>query len=173
MVSSPLRYIGEEVIKCINCGSLNFKVSFYIYEAPLVGNILIEHGVCSECGYRKADVSIVDYGRPKTIKAFVKSRNDLNALVVKSSTATIMIPELGIEVVPGSAAYGYLTTIEGILEQVLDVIPSDCEERKECIDKVNLIKDAMNGSIKFTLIIKDPLGKSAVIGEDLSIVVEE
>ncbi|MCX8186517.1 MAG: ZPR1 zinc finger domain-containing protein [Sulfolobales archaeon] len=168
-MNSSLRHIGEEVVRCVNCGNHSFKISLYLYGAPLVGNVLIESGTCSKCNYRKSDVSALDSGRFKTIKVFIKSPEDLNALIVKSSTAEIVIPELGVEVYPGPASYGYITTVEGLLERVLDIVPTGCEERKECIDKCNLIKDAMNGLVKFTLIIKDPSGRSTVIGENIVI----
>lgn len=173
VMNNTLRYLGDELTRCVSCGSPNFKISLYIYNAPHVGNILIEHGICLQCNYKRTDVSMIDSDQPKTIKAVVKSPNDLNAVVVKSSTAAIIIPELGIEVFPGADAYGYLTTIEGILERVLDVIPQDCEERKECVEKVDLIKNAMNGLVRFTLIIKDPSGRSAIIGDNVETVVEE
>lgn len=172
-MNDTLMYLGDELTRCVNCGSPKFKVSLYIYKAHYVGNILIEHGICLQCNYKRADVSTMNSGQPKTIKAVVKSPNELNAVVVKSSTATIIIPELGIEVFPGANAYGYLTTIEGILERVLDVIPQDCEERMECVEKVDLIKKAMKGLVRFTLIIKDPLGRSSIIGDNVEVVVEE
>lgn len=169
-MGESLRQIGEEVVRCVNCGSPNFRVSLYLYEVPLVGSVLIERGVCPDCNYRKSDVSIVDSGTPKTIKVFVKSPKDLNALIVKSSSAAIAIPELGVEVVPGAASYGYITTIEGVLERVVNIMPTNCEERAECVEKYQMIRNAMNGLVKFTLIIKDPLGKSAVIGEGIEVV---
>ncbi len=172
-VNENLKYLGEEFTRCINCGSPNFKVSLYVYEAPLAGTVLIECGVCYNCNYRKSDVSMLTFGEPRTMKMVVKSPDDLKVMVVKSSTATVDIPELGIEILPGVAAYGYLTTIEGILEKVLEVIPQDCYEREECVEKVNLIKEAMNGSIPFTLIIKDPLGRSAIMSDNVEIIDEE
>lgn len=168
-----LRILCEETVKCINCGELSFKVSLYIYRAPIVGDILLEHGRCNSCGFSKSDVSVLNYGNPKTIRVRIESVNDLRAVVVKSASASISIPELGIEVMPGPAAYGYITTVEGILERVLDVIPSDCINDVECTRKVNRIRDAMDGKEKFTLIIRDPLGRSTVIGEGLNIVIEE
>ncbi len=170
-----LKYLGEDLIRCLDCGELSFKIVFYIYEAPLVGEVLIEHGYCTLCEFRRSDVSVINYGKPKTIKIKVKSVDDLKIIVIKSSSSSIEIPELGIEINPGIAAPGYITTVEGILERVLDVIPSDCELRKECLDEVNLIKKAMNGLVEFTLIIKDPLGRSAVIYEEgrNNVVIEE
>ncbi len=172
-MNEALKLLWEELTRCVNCGSPNFKVSSYIYEVPLIGSILIEHGVCSQCDYRRTDVSMLDFSQPKTVKKVVKSPEDLRTIVVKSSTATIIIPELGVEVYPGVDAYGYITTIDGILERVLDIIPQDCAEREECVEKVTMIKNAMEGSLPFTLIIEDPLGKSAIISENLEIVVKE
>jgi len=168
-----LRFLGEELVKCLNCGALSFSVKFYVYEAPLVGNVLIEHGYCTSCSFRKSDVMVIDSGEPKLIRAYVKSENDLKAIVVKSASASIVIPELGVEIAPGVAAYGYITTIEGILERVIDVIPSDCFEDRECSGRVEEIRKAMRGEREFTLIIKDPLGRSAVRGEGIEVVEEK
>ncbi len=172
-MGSELRFLGEATTKCMNCGELSFKVSMYVYRAPIVGDVLLECGRCDSCGFGRSNVSVLNYGNPKTIRVRIESVNDLRAIVVKSATASLSIPELGIEVTPGPAAYGYITTVEGILERVLDVIPSDCMNDEECYKKVDKIKDAMDGREKFTLIIRDPSGGSTVIGEGLNIVVEE
>ncbi|OYT49762.1 MAG: hypothetical protein B6U73_04965 [Desulfurococcales archaeon ex4484_204] len=162
--------LGEEVTRCINCGKDSFKVSFFIYKTPYFGDILLEVGLCSNCGYRRSDVSIINFGAPKRIVAKVVKESDLNALVVKASSARIFIPELGIEVKPGPAASGYITTIEGVLERVLDNIPSECfNEDSPCFKRVLEIKRAIKGEIAFTLIIEDPLGRSDIKGEKIEV----
>lgn len=172
-MEETLTYLGEELIKCPNCGGLTLKVKIYVYNAPLIGRLLIEHGHCSSCNFIRNDIATLEFENPKIIKVHVKSIEDLNALVVKSATASITIPELGIEIHPGIASYGYVTTIEGILERVLDVMPVDCVEREECIREYEAVKEAMNGKKSFTLIIKDPMGRSTVIGDNLNVEFEE
>ncbi len=167
---SDLRPIGEEVIECINCGKKKFRVRFYIYTIPYFGDIILQVGVCDSCGYRRADVSVLNPGEPTRIIVKVRNMNDLNALVIKSSTATVKIPELGIEIYPGPAAPGYITTIEGILHRVLDHVPSECFIKDStCYYKVKEIKEAIDGKKNFTLIIEDPFGRSDVLGHNLDI----
>jgi zinc finger protein len=164
-----LKYLGEEVTKCLNCGERTFRIKFYIYNAPLIGNIVIESGVCETCKYRKTDVFIADLGEPRKIELRVKSDKELRALVVKSSTATIRIPELGIEIKPGPAAPGYITTVEGILDRVLEVVPSDCYSDNRCYERIRKILEAKEGKHEFTLILEDPFGRSTIKGKDIEV----
>jgi len=169
-----LKYLGEQVVECVNCGKEAFRVRHYLYEVPYFGSVVLEVGICDKCGFRRRDVSVIEAGKPVRIIVRIKKKEDLNALVVKSSRATIIIPELGIEVYPGPIAPGYITTIEGILMNILDVIPSECfDERKPCYSKVKEIRRAIEGELPFTLIIEDPTGKSDVKGKGLSVVKEE
>ena len=160
----------EEVTKCPACGKNTFKIRIYHYKIPYVGDILIESAKCQSCGYRWSNVELAQHGSPKRIKAHVRNAEGLNALVIKSSRATVVIPELGIEIYPGPAAPGYITTIEGILHRVLDHVPQEClSPEKECHKRIELIKKAIEGSIPFTLIIEDLSGKSLVKGNNLII----
>lgn len=173
MESRHPRLIGEDFIKCPACGKKKLKLSIFIYEVPYIGNVVLETGRCLNCGYRWSDVGMLDYGDPKRIKVEVNGVEELNALVIKAAPATVRIPELGIEITPGPAAQGYITTVEGILHRVLDHVPSECMDPKaECHKKVQLIKDAADGKVKFTLIIEDPSGRSAVSSENVRVVEE-
>jgi len=161
--SSKLSKLMEEVVKCPVCGEESLKISIYKYRIPYIGDVLIESAKCGSCGYRWSDVEPVRHDSPRRIVVQVRNNNGLNTLIVKSSRATILIPELGIEIYPGPAAPGYITTIEGILYRVLDHIPQECmTSGQKCHEKVELIKKAINGLIPFTLIIEDPSGRSLV-----------
>ncbi len=156
--------IGEYKVKCPVCGEKALTIAYYTYEAPLVGEVIIETGKCAYCGFRWSDASIAESQGPRTITFEVNGRKELNALVVKASSATIRIPELGVEITPGPAAHGYITTVEGIIQRILDHVPSECfSSSSKCYKKVKALEKAMEGDIKFTLIIEDPLGKSAII----------
>jgi len=169
-----LKYLGEEVVECVACGKKSFNIKYYLYEVPYFGNIVLEIGRCERCGFRRNDVSIVDVGSPVRIIVKIKGKKGLDALVVKASTATIKIPELGIEITPGPIAPGYITTIEGVLMNILDVIPSECfNEENPCNNKVKELEKALKGELAFTLIIEDPLGKSDVKGEEIEVIKEK
>lgn len=171
--SDRLLKLGEEVVNCLNCGEKSFRIRLFVYDVPHFGKVLLEVGTCDKCSFRRSDVSILEVSEPIRIVVKVTSDKELNALVVKSSTASIYIPELGIEITPGPAAPGYITTVEGILHRVLDHIPSECfDEKSHCYFKVKEIKDAIDGKIPFTLIIEDPFGRSDVKGEGANIVKE-
>lgn len=149
--------------RCPVCDSEGLEISDYVYEVPYFGKIMIEVWKCSSCGYKKSDVSTLEHRGEVKIVFSVKEPRDLNALVVKSSTANIEIPELGVEIFSGPAAQGYITTIEGLLERVLDNTPSECfEENSHCSEFVEKVKRAMNGEISFTVVLTDPYGKSAI-----------
>ncbi len=149
--------------ECPVCGNRTLEISVYVYEVPLVGKVLLDVWKCSNCGYRRSDVGLAEHGDEVMISFKVKSPEDLGALVVKSSSATIVIPELGVEVSPGPAAQDHITTVEGVLERVLDNVPSECfDESSECNKFVKDITRAMNSEKEFTVILIDPLGKSTI-----------
>ncbi|MCD6323899.1 MAG: ZPR1 zinc finger domain-containing protein [Desulfurococcales archaeon] len=169
-----LRKIGELNGKCPICGEETFRITYHIYTTPYVGDIIIETGKCSTCGFRWADVGLLESGKPSRLVLEVNGATELNAIVVKSAPAIIKIPELGVEITPGPAAQGYITTVEGVLLRILEHIPSEClKEGSECYAKVQDIREAMKGNVKFTFILEDPSGKSSIFGEGVNVKVEE
>lgn len=158
-----LTRIHNTIVECPICGNRTLEISVYVYEAPLAGKVLLDVWKCSNCSYRRSDVELAEHRDEVRISFEVKSPEDLRALVVKSSSATIVIPELGIEISPGPAAQGYITTVEGVLERVLDNVPSEClDESNKCNKFVKDVTRAMNSEMKFTVILIDPLGKSTI-----------
>jgi len=169
-----LRMIAENVVKCPICGKESMSVKIFLYDVPYFGKVVLESGKCSKCGFKWSDVGMLEAARPKRIIVKVKEPKDLNALVIKAAPATVKIPELGIEIFPGPAAPGYITTIEGVLQRVIDHAPSEClDESNPCHEKIKTIRRAMNGDDVFTLIIEDPSGRSAVKGEGTEVIEEE
>ncbi len=168
------KVVAKDTIKCPACGSEGFEIKFIIYNIPYFEDVLMEVGKCRVCGYRWTDVGLLGMDRPKRIRVKVEKPSDLNALVIKAAPALVKIPELGIEIYPGPAAPGYITTIEGVLHRVLDRVPAECfVSSSRCYEKVKMIEEASKGGIKFTLIIEDPSGRSDVRGEGVSVEVEE
>ncbi|MET1160676.1 MAG: ZPR1 zinc finger domain-containing protein [Thermoprotei archaeon] len=153
-------------MKCPVCGR-EFKVSEYLYEAPYVGKIVISSGVCPRCGYKWSDVRLAESKGPRRIVYEVERPEDLNALVVRASTAKVIIPEIGAELVPGYAAQGYITTVEGLVMDFYEKTKFLCESgevpREECEEKLKAFEDALNAKFKYTIIIEDPMGVSTVV----------
>mgnify|MGYP000241631161 CR=1 FL=1 len=96
---------------------------------------------------------------------------DLNIRVVRSSTATVRIPELGVCIEPGPMAEGFISNVEGLLERVEGVVrgllnsEEDPAERAKYERFLRRLREAREGRTKFTLILEDPLGNSAIISE--------
>jgi len=162
-VAPPATLLGKEVIRCPQCGYGNLEVSMYMHNVPYFGNIIMEVGRCPSCKFLYRDIYIAEYGESKRFEVRV-SKEFGDYLLIKSSSATVIIPELGIEITPGPAALGYITTARGILERVLEVLSLVCTEaNEECKSKMEKIREALEGELEFTLIVDDPLGKSLVV----------
>ena len=52
----------------------------------------------------------------------VKTQKHLKSRVVRSSSCTIRIPELDLQVNPGSNATGYVSNVEGVINRFVEVI---------------------------------------------------
>lgn len=172
--SEKLRKLGEETIKCPVCGKKSLMVGIYLYEVPHFGQVILESGRCESCGFRWTDVTVAEAGKGKKLRLRVRGDRELRALVVKSSSASVIMPELGVEIRPGPASLGYITTVEGIVRKVLEHVPSECfSEGSECYDVVKTLEDAADGKIEFTLILEDPLGRSGIKGDGVTVEEEE
>jgi zinc finger protein len=101
----------------------------------------------------------------------VRSTDDLDARVVRSTSGTIRIPELGIEIEPGPASESFISNVEGVLERVeeiLDMVTRWGEEDKtaRALELLSTIEKTRAGEYEITLVIEDPLGNSAIIAEN-------
>ncbi len=159
--------IGEMKVKCPACGRETLVLEDYLYEIPHVGKVILTSGKCSYCGYKFTDVRLAEARNPRKIVFQVKEPKDVNVLIVKASTATVKVPELGLEMKPGPAAEGFITTIEGLLARFLDVLRIACSsgeaDRRACTEKEREIREAMEGKRRFTVIMEDPEGVSAIV----------
>lgn len=161
MSEPKLLYEGKHI--CPVCHKETMIIREYLYEAPKVGKLELSVWECESCGYRVRDVKPFETLTPIRIEYKVESENDLNTFVYRSAFATILLPELGVEVTAGTAYQGVLTTIEGLLEIIIDQI-MDCNENS-CKE----IFDAKRGKKQFTIVIEDPSGLSFIQSEKVTI----
>ncbi|RLG90919.1 MAG: hypothetical protein DRO16_01320 [Thermoprotei archaeon] len=163
-----IQKILEYNVKCPICGR-EFKVEEHLYNMPLVGKVIISSGRCDHCGYKWSDVRLAESKGPRKIVYTVEKPGDENAILIRSSTAAIIIPELGVEIYPGPAAMGFITTIEGLIMDIIEKTEFLCSEpdapEKECIEKLDLLRKARDGHIKYTIMLLDPEGVSAIISD--------
>lgn len=158
--------ISSYTSKCPVCKS-DILIKDYKYNVPFYGDILLSIGQCSKCGYTIRDVIPLTTGEPKVVKFLVEGPDDLNAIVIKSSQCTIEIPELGAKVEPGIYPQGYITTIEGLVHDLIDALKTMCSQsttiRDKCVELEELFNKAASGEIKYTVVIYDPLGLCNVL----------
>lgn len=136
----------------------------YLYDAPNVGKLELSVWECQNCGYRLRDVKPLEFLTPIKLELRVEKEEDLGTVVYRSAFANIVIPELEIEVTAGEAYQGVLTTVEGVLEIIIDQLGENCEG-----EKCKKLEEAKNGRIPFTLIINDESGLSFIQSEKVRI----
>ena len=115
---------------------------------------------------------ILTQREPVRYEMAIETIEDLNARVVRSTSGTIRIPELGIDVEPGTVSDSYVTNIEGVLDRIQNVVitaskwvKDDKEKYAISLDILKKMNDARLGKQKLTVIIEDPLGNSAIISD--------
>jgi len=166
-MSSKARQIPE--VKCPVCGVQSLTEQETKYDVGYFGPVLLTTIVCANCSFKHSDVICLNVQEPSSISASIEDSEDLKMSVVRSSNAIIQIPELGVLITPGPTAEGFISNVEGVLErveQVTRMLVRDPKRRDRAERFLQRIKEARDGRIKFTLIIKDPLGNSAIIAKD-------
>ncbi|HIP15939.1 MAG TPA: ZPR1 zinc finger domain-containing protein, partial [Methanothermococcus okinawensis] len=153
------------------CGGKNtFKIFSNQLDIPYFGKVMETTMICDKCKYRKSDIIPLEVKEPKRYILRVCGEEDLNKRVVRSSTGYIKIPEWGFEVRPGPASEGYISNVEGVLNRLEDSLKMllkwvDGEEKRRGEEILKKIEDVKRGKENITLIIEDPLGHSAIIGD--------
>jgi len=157
---------------CPVCKSRNtLEMTSKTEEIPYFGEILESTIICSECGYRHSDTICLEQKEPVHYSMQI-SKVNINARVVKSQTATLSIPELGLKVEPGPKSQGYVSNVEGVLNRFESAVETAIEWAEEPDVKENALKiiekiDAIkSGEGSATLIIEDPFGHSVILHDD-------
>ena len=140
-------------------------------DIPFFGKVFVFSMTCGGCGAKKSDVEAATQKEPVKITFETKNEKDMMVRVVKSSEATVRLPQLKMDVTPGVASDGYVTNVEGVLDRFKDVVEhvkndaeddDDKEKAKTLLKKLWKIK---LGDISVKIVIEDPSGNSAIISE--------
>lgn len=157
---------------CPMCGA-TMEFNWETTELPYFGDALIIAGVC-ECGFRHSDTMLLSQREPYRHTLVVREIEDLNARVLRSSSGTIHIPEIGVDIEPGYASEAYITNIEGVLVRVKGIVEfatnaarqaQDAERTAKGEEILSKIEMALRGEFSLTVILEDPFGNSAIISE--------
>ena len=144
----------------------------YLYQTeniPYFSDILIVSARC-ECGYRHADTMVLADSEPARWELRVEEPEDLMIRVVRSASARVEIPELGVEIDPGPACEGFVSNVEGVLDRIDNVVAgvltwAEGDERENALALRERIGWAREGRLPVTLSIEDPSGNSAIVSE--------
>ncbi|NJE86030.1 ZPR1 zinc finger domain-containing protein [Thermococcus sp. CX2] len=160
---------------CPICGGKGtLKALQYVHEIPYFGKVMESTIICERCGYRNADVMILEDRPPKLYTVKVENEKDLFTRVVRSKSGTIELDEIGVKIEPGPAAEGFVSNVEGVLERVRETLlmardfrkqEGDEEAVKRADEILQYIEEVKNGKKPLTVKIMDPFGNSALIGE--------
>ena len=141
-------------------------------EIPYFGKAFTFSMNCSSCDYKMSDVEAEQPKEPTRQTFEITSTKDMNIRVVKSSEATIKIPQLKMSMESGSSSIGFVSNIEGLLERFEKVI----KDQKEVAEEEEVKKHAKNllkklwrvkcGDEKLKIVIEDPSGNSAIISKN-------
>jgi zinc finger protein len=101
----------------------------------------------------------------------IKGIDDLDSRVVRSTSGTIRIPELGIDIEPGPASLSFISNIEGVLDRVVDILEmvtrwGEEEKTERARELLSIIEKIMKGEYEITIVIEDPLGNSAIFAKN-------
>ncbi len=146
--------------------ALTFR--FNTDEIPFFGEIMLVSATC-ECGFKYSDTITLNE-REAARYEIEFGCEDFTTRVIRSTSGTIEIPEIGVKIEPGTASEAFISNVEGILIRVEDVIrmatkwssaePEKFELGNRLLEKINMVKA---GEERMTLIIDDPFGNSAII----------
>lgn len=167
--------INEMIIKCPVCFvEGKAKSIMRELEIPHFGKVLETTIQCPECGFRHSDIIALEQNDPAKYVIEINKSN-LTVRVVRSQSATVSIPEVGIKVEPGPKSEGYVTNVEGMLNRFEDAVKKalnlfdSAESQENAKNTLKKIQDLKEGNGTATLIILDPFGQSNIVSDSAEI----
>ncbi|MEM2115503.1 MAG: ZPR1 zinc finger domain-containing protein [Candidatus Woesearchaeota archaeon] len=160
--------------RCPLCLKDTLRLTEISTDVPFFGKTYIFSAECQnpDCNFKISDTEFDEQKDPVKITFKIEDEKDLNALVVKSSNATVMIDNI-IKIESGGD--GYITTIEGLLMRAKEMLENlkesseDDVEKNELWENIKKINRILWNENKGRIIIEDPSGNSAIISEKAKI----
>tara|TARA_Y100000768_G_scaffold348279_1_gene297106 strand:- start:252 stop:836 length:585 start_codon:yes stop_codon:yes gene_type:complete len=166
----------EQVIEmpCPMCQDGNsLRMMAHVDEIPYFGEHTQVTILCHSCGWRQTDFIPAEGRKPGGWSFQIESENDLSVRVVRSSSCTVCIPELDLELNPGSAATGFVSNMEGLLVRFIDVIrivmndidEDETENHHQLLHMLNRLQHAGRKGEPLEVVFLDPHGLSQILHE--------
>lgn len=138
---------------------------------PFYKEIVLMSFTCQHCGLENNEVQSGAEIKPKAIKLklIVDDVRDLNRRIVKTDYTSVRIEELDFEI-PAKSQKGEVTTVEGIIDRVVNGLTQDQDKRRIEHPDVAAQIDAFVGKMQdlkrveqpFTMIIDDLCGDAHI-----------
>lgn len=166
----PTSVIDEAI--CPSCDGRGLQYTTETVDLPYLGKSLEILLRCDQCGYRHNDFVLTEHREPTRYAYTVSKADDMMVRVVRSSSGTVRIPELGISIEPGVSSEAFISNIEGILVRVERILrqllgDADTDEMRlriqDLLDIMTAMRDGKAAPV--TVVIEDPFGNSAILGE--------
>ena len=157
------------MIPCPACGR-ELRINTLLYDTPFFGKVLLTTITC-ECGFKHSDAIVSEIKEPTrfTVKINKKTLYDK---VIRSTSGTIRVPEIGVEIEPGPASQAFITNLEGVLMKIRDIVEmarrwnaDDKDKVSRCDEILKKIDDTLEGRDELTLILEDPFGNSLILSD--------
>ncbi len=168
----------------------NVKMVAHVSEIPYFGEHTQVTVLCHDCGWRQTDFIPAEGKKAGGWQLIIKNRDNLSSRIVRSSSCTIKLLELDLQVNPGSNATGYVSNVEGVLNRFTEIIQmvlgdlksdleinsanTDDEDYQVNIENVNRLEKMIDqienvgneNTENLTLELLDPHGHSMIIDPD-------
>ncbi len=165
--------------RCPACDSPKAVFRTVGLDVPFFGEILETVFLCAACGFKHADTMLPKRSAATEYSIEVRDDADLFVRAVKSSSATVAVPDLGLLWEPGPASLSQVTNVEGLLRRFEDAIGramtlyNDEETQAKGIGLIAKLDAVIAGNSRVTVILKDPYGNSALLDERGRVAVRE
>lgn len=151
---------------CPSCGA-EIEYLYTTENIPYFSDILIISAICPSCGYKFVDTQLVKHGKPARHTLSITTPDDLCVRVVRSMSASVEIPELGVRIDPGPQCQGFVSNFEGVLDRIEQVVRGalswgTAEEKENAAQLLADIARVKAGLLPVTLIVEDPCGNSGI-----------
>ena len=171
---------------CASSGNVNMIA--HVDEIPYFGDHTQVTILCHDCGWRQTDFIPAEGKKAGGWSLVIDDEEKLRARVVRSSSCTVCIPELDLQVNPGSSATGYVSNVEGVLnrfQEIIDMVERDLsqqfllaagEQRQALMDQMASLQTMtltlanLGGpdAEAVSLVLLDPHGHSMILHPDAS-----
>ena len=161
------------------------KMITHIDEIPYFGEHTQLTLMCNACGWTQTDFIPAEGKKAGGWTLIIDDPSKLRARVVRSSSCTVSIPELDLQVNPGSSSTGYVSNVEGVMirfQEIIAMVQRDVmaqleegseedgllEEQLQTLVNLSLRLHSLSeeGANSLTLELLDPHGHSMILHED-------